>query len=92
LIEYFTIRGIIFANFIAKSYPTKQLRLDDSVLSNSNAMIGSLSEMLKFVVMVAAEGTSQKLYNTGQLSKFFGVSITSINNWINEDRFIGIQR
>lgn len=55
-------------------------------------MISNLSEMLKYIVVIAAEGVSQKLYTTGQLSKFFGVSITSINNWINEDRFIGIQR
>ena len=82
----------IFANFITKSYPNKQLRFDESVLRNSNAMINNLSEMLKYMVMVAVEGTSQKLYTTGQLSKFFGVSITSINNWINEDRFIGTQR
>jgi hypothetical protein len=82
----------IFANFITKSYPTKQLRFDESVLTSSVAMKNSLSELLKYMVMVAAEKTSQKLYTTGQLSKFFGVSITSINNWINEDRFIGIQR
>lgn len=81
----------IFANFITKSYPTKKLQLEDSAISN-NTMISNLSEMLKYMVMIAAEGASQKLYTTGQLSKFFGVSITSINNWINEDRFIGIQR
>lgn len=55
-------------------------------------MISSMSEMLKYMVMVAANSTSQKLYTTGQLSKIFGVSITSINNWISEERFIGIQR
>jgi hypothetical protein len=82
----------IFANFFTKYYPMNKLRFDESVLRNSNAMITSLSEILKYIVMVAAEGTSQKLYTTGQLSKYFGVSITSINNWINENRFIGIQR
>ena len=82
----------IFANFITKSYPTKKLLFEDAALPNSDVMIGNLSEMLKYMVMVATEGTSQKNYTTGQLSKFFGVSITSINNWINEDRFIGIQR
>jgi len=81
----------IFANFITKSYPNKKLRFDSYNMTNK-AMVSSLSEILKHMVMVASEGTSQKLYTTGQLSKFFGVSITSINNWINEDRFIGIQR
>jgi hypothetical protein len=55
-------------------------------------MINSLSEIFKRMVIVASENNSLKHYTTGQLSKFFGVSITSINNWINEGRFIGIQR
>ncbi len=81
----------IFANFITKSYPAKKLQFEDSAISNKT-MISNLSEMLKYLVTIATEEASQKLYTTGQLSKFFGVSITSINNWINEDRFIGIQR
>lgn len=81
----------IFVNFITKSYPTQKLQLEDSAISGTT-MISNLSEMLKYIVMIAAEGASQKLYTSGQLSKFFGVSITSINNWIKEDRFIGIQR
>jgi len=82
----------IFANFISKSNPTRQLQFDESVFRNSKEMINSLSEMLKYMVMIAAESNPQTLYTTGQLAKFFGVSITSINNWINEGRFIGIQR
>lgn len=81
----------IFANFIAKSNQTKNFNIEDSTLPKSE-MVNNLSEMLNYMVMVASESPSQKLYTTGQLSKFFGVSITSINNWINEDRFIGIQR
>jgi len=81
----------IFTNFIIKSYPNKKFQIEDTVTSHS-AMINNLSEMLKYMINVAAEGASQKLYTTGQLSKFFGVSITSINNWIKENRFIGIQR
>lgn len=82
----------IFANFITKSYSIKHPQFDESILRNNTEMINSLSEILKRMVIVATENDSIKHYTTGQLSKFFGVSITSINNWINEGRFIGIQR
>lgn len=82
----------IIANFITKSNPIKELKFDESILRNNTEMIQSLSEMLKHMVVVATENNSLKCYTTGELSKFFGVSITSINNWINEGRFIGIQR
>lgn len=31
-------------------------------------------------------------YKTSQLADIFGVSVTAINNWIDEDRFIGFKR
>lgn len=82
----------IFANFFAKSYPNKSLSFDESVFRDNTAMISSLTEMLQYMVQVASESTSQKLYSTGQLAKYFGVSVTSINNWISKDRFVGIER
>ncbi len=82
----------IFTNFITKSSPIKKVNFKESSIRNSKEMVNNLSEMLKYVVAVAADGASQKIYTTGQLSKYFGVSITSINNWVNEDRFIGIER
>jgi len=82
----------IISNFIAKAYPAKQISFDESVLKNRKAMVNNLSEMLEYMIIVAAEACPSKIYTTGQLAKYFGVSITSINNWVNEDRFIGVQR
>lgn len=82
----------IFANFISKANPINEFKFDEAILRNNNEMINSLSEILKHMVKVATENDSLKYHTTGQLSKFFGVSITSINNWINEGRFIGIER
>lgn len=31
-------------------------------------------------------------YTTGELSKYFGVSITAINKWIDQGSFIGVER
>lgn len=81
----------VFTNFIAKAYPIDDIQYQNSTMSNKS-MVNNLSQILKYMVMIASEETSQKHYTTGQLSKFFGVSITSINNWIKEDRFIGVQR
>lgn len=36
--------------------------------------------------------TNNKKFTKNELAKFFGVSITSINNWINQGRFIGIKK
>lgn len=82
----------ILANFINKVSPTEESQFDESILRNNTEMVNTLSELLKHMVIVAAENDSQKFYTTGQLSKYFGVSIVSINNWINEGRFFGIKR
>jgi len=81
----------VFANFIAKTIPLEdyqKLALDKSTKS----MQSNMSIILKHIVEVAADSNSQKHYTTGQLSKYFGVSITTINNWVKEGRFIGLQR
>lgn len=82
----------IISNFIAKAYPLKHTHFDESILKNKREMEDNLSEMIEYMVRIAAEDIPNKVYSTGQLSKYFGVSITSINNWINEGRFTGIGR
>ncbi|GFN32975.1 helix-turn-helix domain-containing protein [Paenibacillus xylaniclasticus] len=29
---------------------------------------------------------------TGEVARFFGVSVATINNWINQGRFIGVEK
>jgi len=82
----------VIANYITKSNPINEFQFDESILRDNTEMHNRLSEMLKHMVAVASDDYSLKYYTTGQLSKFFGVSITSINNWINEGRLIGIER
>ena len=81
----------VFANFISKINPGEEFQIKESYLYNTEEMKKSLSEILKYVISKAAEAEPQKFYTTGELAKFFGVSITSINNWIKENRFIGIE-
>ncbi len=44
-----------------------------------------------FVERVAA-AESVRQYSTREIARYFGVSITTINNWIAENRFVGIQK
>lgn len=49
-----------------------------------------------FVYMVTI-GTSEdalnvRLYSTGDVARFFGVSVATINNWINQGRFLGVEK
>jgi transposase len=35
---------------------------------------------------------NEKSYSTGELAKYYDVSITAINKWINQGRFKNIER
>nr|WP_150959898.1 hypothetical protein [Aneurinibacillus sp. XH2] len=51
-----------------------------------------LQKLGEILMCVAQEEEVGRTYSTGQLAKFFGVSITTINNWITGRRFIGVER
>lgn len=68
-------------------------KLSESVLENSLEMKAYFLETLKAMAEIAARADElTPVYTTGQLAKYFGVSITTINNWINEGKFIGVER
>ncbi|WP_139840744.1 helix-turn-helix domain-containing protein [Gottfriedia acidiceleris] len=50
-------------------------------------------EILNLLANVASnQDESVSEYTTGQLSTYFGVSVTTINNWFNDGRFISYKR
>ncbi len=51
-----------------------------------------LRKLWHILLEVAQEEEVGRTYTTGQLAKFFGVSITTINNWISAGRFLGVER
>ncbi|PIC94775.1 hypothetical protein CSV69_14875 [Sporosarcina sp. P26b] len=68
-------------------------KLNDSILGNTEEMEKCLSKILEEMAEIAAEDTNfAPAYTTGQIAKYFGVSITTINNWIKEGRFVGVER
>ncbi|WP_194841057.1 MerR family transcriptional regulator [Sporosarcina cascadiensis] len=68
-------------------------KLDESILGRPEEMKKYLLETLEIMAEIAAEDTNfATVYTTGQIAKYFGVSITTINNWIKEGRFVGVER
>ena len=82
----------IITNYVAKtSSKQSDLRnIDEKVFEDSKLIANYLEKAINYMIEVAAE--SEKDYSTGELAKYFGVSITAINKWVNENRFIGAKR
>ncbi|BCG57180.1 helix-turn-helix domain-containing protein [Paenibacillus sp. URB8-2] len=54
----------------------------------------ALQRMLVHMVTV---GTSEdalnvRMYSTGEVARFFGVSVATINNWVNQGRLLGVEK
>lgn len=68
-------------------------QLSDRDLENPEKMKDFFSMSLHIMADIAAEESEfAPTYTTGQLAKYFGVSITTINNWINNGRFKGVNK
>lgn len=82
----------IIINYVAKTSSNQsELRtIDEQILKNENLMESYLNKAIDSMIEAAVE--EETSYTTGELSKYFGVSITAINKWIDKGRFIGIER
>ncbi|MDA1674706.1 MULTISPECIES: hypothetical protein [Bacillus cereus group] len=85
----------VLANFLDRTNPNKlqYSQLNEEILGNSDKVKEYLQNVLKHMADVAVEDdVYAPTYTTGQLAKYFGVSITTINNWISDGRFLGVER
>ncbi|MDP4182727.1 MAG: hypothetical protein Q8942_16770 [Bacillota bacterium] len=80
----------LLSNYIKTTFPDIRLTFDDVVFLDKLEFRHNIEKILR--TMLEVQNESSKTYTTGQLAKFFGVSITAINNWIDQGRFIGIKR
>lgn len=84
----------VLVNFIEKtnnqfSYSS----LSEQVLDDGELLKVYYQEILKYMADIAAAQQVEVIeYSTGDLAKYFGVSITTINNWIKDGRFLGYKR
>lgn len=65
--------------------------INESIFSDECKMQTYSKFMIEYMADVAMKHKSNITYTTGQLARIFGVSITTINNWIHEGRFIGVE-
>lgn len=82
----------IITNYVAKtSSKQSELRnIDEKVFEDSKLTANYLEKAINYMIEVAAE--SDKKYSTGELAKYFGVSITAINKWVKDGRFKDVER
>ena len=82
----------IIINYVAKTSSNQsELRsIDEQTLKNENLMESYLNKAIDSMIEAAVE--EETSYTTGELSKYFGVSITAVNKWIDQGRFIGVER
>jgi transposase len=65
--------------------------INESIFSDKYKMQTYSKIMIEYMADVAMKPKSNITYTTGQLARIFGVSITTINNWIREGRFVGVE-
>lgn len=88
----------IFYNIVEKfsAVTPKQAEILDLFMNSKYGLDTEVySKGLKEIsaaLLSIAEADTGKTYSTGQLAKIFGVSITTINNWIKAGRFVGFHR
>lgn len=83
-------------NYIEKTSPISsdyftELKLD------GNETVSELSTHMQrlFVHMVSVgveDNLTARMYSTGDVARFFGVSVMTVNNWINQGRIIGVEK
>lgn len=81
----------VFSNMVERLCPQASTTFNFKRNLDNN-IEAELSEMLQCIINEVISNTHSVIYTTGEISKYFGVSITSVNNWIKDGRFVGIQK
>lgn len=78
----------IMSNYIGTHGPVTAIPFPDvdKMLDNEANVADLSSKLVRYLICYSEDlGVT---YSTGDLAKYFGVSIVTINNWINEGRFL----
>ncbi|MDP4095639.1 helix-turn-helix domain-containing protein [Paenibacillus sp. P96] len=74
---------------------------DEGIFENPFAFQKGFEALLRHALSVATDSPETDIaaaverveeYSTGQLAKFFGVSVMTIHNWLDQGRFVGIKK
>jgi len=84
------------ANYIEKTsvHSSGQVLLEvERSLAERNPDRALRQILLHMVTIGTTEDTlNVRMYTTGEVARFFGVSVATINNWINQGRFLGVEK
>jgi hypothetical protein len=84
------------ANYIERTStrnPTDVLHAVEQFLKDGNTS-QALQRLLLHMVTVGVESDpiATRIYTTGEVARIFGVSVATINNWINQGRFQTVEK
>lgn len=84
------------ANYIERSSTkntTDVLQSIEQLLTTGNTPQALQRALLYMVTLgVDSDPVSFRTFTTGEAARFFGVSVATINNWINQGRFQGVEK
>nr|WP_312579409.1 hypothetical protein [Sedimentibacter sp.] len=83
----------VLTSYLANTTTLQPLlhNIDETIFTDKYRFEKYSKMIIKYMVNVDNDIKTDITYTTGQLSKIFGVSITTINNWIKEERFINLE-
>jgi CRISPR/Cas system CMR-associated protein Cmr5 small subunit len=85
----------MLVNYLDKTNDNKlqYSKLNEQVLMDNELLKTYYRDILSYMADVASQQqVDVEEFSTGELAKYFGVSVTTINNWIKEGRFLGYKR
>lgn len=88
--------GVLFlkalSNYVARYSPTNTQfkNVDERMLSDREVAKTLFSSLIDFLAQSDTKDISGVSFSTGEVAKYFGVSITTINNWLKDGRFLGV--
>ena len=80
----------LVTNVIYRQSPILEKRLTEKGFSYQSE--ANIREVAPYVIdyLLEANESAEIFYTTGEIAKYFSVSIATVNNWINEGRFVGV--
>ena len=83
----------LLSNYMEVTTPLKKVlvRFDEKSLLDKSKF-KNLTELIVKHMLETVEKVDTITYTTGELAKYFGVSTSAINNWINEGRFVNYEK
>lgn len=87
----------VLANYVRKTAPSNQALMSELAIQElamtQEGLKVVFEKVFGHIITVATEEVeSGPFYTTGQLAKIFGVSITTISNWLKDGRFVGVAK